>query len=129
MDLYQIGKGVRRVVLLHFPDETLSAVVASRTALESVVGEASVSVMLCVSLLMQVRRLADLMGFTFLQILPVPGNRDLLVEVLHNGVGLQIHPIDDFGRPATEWLDSDSGRQRVAVTALVGARLRMRAAA
>jgi len=117
-------------VLLHFPDEALGALVASRAALESVLGDNSISVMLCVSLLMQVRRFADLAGFACLQVLPVSGHdHGMVVEVLHNGVGLQIQPIDDLGRSASEWLNHDCAQQRVAVTALVGVALRRRTAA
>jgi hypothetical protein len=86
--------------------------------------------MLCVSLLMQVRRFGDLAGFPCLQVLPLSGrDEDMLVEVLHNGVGLQIQPLDDLGQPATAWLNSSAAQQHVAVTALAGVPARRRTAA
>lgn len=108
---------------LDFPNEALGALVASEFALESVYGEYCVNVMLCVSLLVQVRRLADLQWFTCLRVVSAPAsNGDRVIEVLHKGVGLRLHPVDNQGQFVAQWTRLEEvDVERVAVTAVVGA--------
>lgn len=108
---------------LDFPEEALGALVASKFALELVYGEHCVNVMLCVSLLLQVRRLADLQRFACLRMVSAPAsNGDQVIEVLHKGVGLRLHPVDNQGQFVSQWTRLEElDVERVAVTAVIGA--------
>jgi hypothetical protein len=109
-------------VYIDFPDQALGALVASKAALESAYGQHAADIMVCVTLLLQVRHLADLRRFGVLALVASPtGDGMWSIGVTANGTGLRALPTDATGRRlAPTTVLEESTVKGIAVTALIG---------
>lgn len=107
---------------IDFSDQALGALVASKAALEFAYGQHAADVMMCVTLLLEVRHLADLRNFGVLALVASPtGDGMWNVDVTANGTGLRAVPTDATGRrlaPTTAL--EEFTVKGIAVTALIG---------
>lgn len=109
-------------MVLEYPDGALGVLLASRAALDSAYGENAFKIVICVAMVMQAHRLSDLRSFACLQVLHTTTASSLMIDVLHDGVGLRAQLIDGHRQPITDPMQLDESRvDRLSVVAVVAA--------
>lgn len=107
---------------LMFPDAALEAALASASAVHTAYGDHAVEVMVCVTMLLQARRLDDVLRFAFLRVVTARLSEDGVLDVLHGDGGLSLRPVRGDGTPVLGYTDLRRvPTEHVSVIAVLGA--------